>query len=308
MANGSPFYSNSGQPARGNEGMPGSTPSLILDQQMTSLQARFKQREHDLKKQLKGGMYDEQGFIKEMQGMQKEFDEQYYGIEDRQNQLKTLTAMKDAGIMSGQAAGESGYALVNNSYTQNRAFPTAPTGSRTPYSPKQLKDDHIPEIKRFADDPDISDDPEKMRTQNRHWWLPRRFEGEERSQETMLAQYDKWRRYIGYDYLGAGKQSQVDNEWDKHMKTNEMFSWDPKHKGVSARRAKGRFNQAMSYRFNGSAAVPGEGGSPWDLAAGKEVDKNNPKEEVMMTEVATGRRGMVPAADVKDFLENGYTR
>ena len=292
------------RPLQGTEGMPNVTPKLILDQQLSQLQGQFGQREKELQRQLKSGMYDQAGFVKELQTMQKDFDEQYYAIQGKQSQLKTLGAMANSGIITQGQHNEMGYGKVVTNDDADTMF-SPERREPLPFSPKAMED-QLDTIKDYAKAA-RREDSKWYKKKNRSWYTPGFMEGETRNRPEMINQYDRWREYIGYESYPNGKQNQLDKLWDSHMKSNDMYDWDPKDERVGARRAKGRMGKALSARYGRTPTNPFDIIPPVPGAIRDEVDKGQPA-EVLMTEVATGRRGMVPAADVKDFEANGYTR
>lgn len=304
MANDFGFYMPQQQTAQ--ESMPAMTPSLILDSQLQQIEEDTTRRENSLIQQLKAGVIDEQGYFKNLQKLQAEYDDAYSQINTRKQQLQTLQQMSQAGLMEEGQAAEAGWRGILPKDVEVQMFPKEAT-ERAPFSPAQVKaiGEEAEAYLESAEEPDRLL-PRALRTENRHWFLPRFLEGEERKSESVLDKYKAFRTTVGYNALTPAKQAQADQVWDEFAR-NKKYNWDPDSPEVMTLRGRGRLSKTYGARISGTPTNTADVVSPFQqsltpkpqrAAAPQKIEVINPE----------GERGYIPANELQTALAEGYKR
>ncbi len=249
---------------------PASTPMLFLENQNQSELRRISQQYEYLQQQYRTQQIDYETAAKEIADMQAEADAQTEAFQSNMRMVQQSQKFVDLGIISPEESQDAMWAQVLPRELHEKMYPKESADSqRAPFSPGQmethqeyiedfLKKGKKPTKKKFGVD----------------WWAK-----DVHTKKSLLRLYDTWKVNIGYDIMGAGRQGQVDNEWDawvidKYGKEN----WNPESKEVLAARGKGPLTRGYGSQFRGTPTGPREATNPLQDSIAADLSKRRKPE------------------------------
>ncbi len=244
---------------------PASTPLLYLENENQRYQQRAAEWEDNLKRQ---GL-DYETYASEIQKKQTEIDDFQAEFQAKTQMMQQSQKFVDLGFISPEESQEAMWAQVLPRELHEKMYPRqAADPQRVPFSPAQM-DAYQDTIEEFTK----SGKPTKKKF-GVDWWAK-----DVHTQKSLLKQYSTWKVNIGYDIMGAGRQGQVDNEWDawvidKYGKEN----WNPDSKEILAMRGKGPLTKDYGAPTRDTPTGPGEPANPMADSIAADLSKRRKPE------------------------------
>ncbi|KKK77563.1 hypothetical protein LCGC14_2852330, partial [marine sediment metagenome] len=271
-------------------------PMLFLENQNQQTQQRFSQQYENLQQQYRRQQIDYETAAKEIADMQAESDAQTEAFQSDMRMMQQVQKFADLGLMSREEAMEANWANVLPKEAHEKLYPEQSTEpQRTPFSPGQM-DAYQETIEEFAK----SGRPTKKKFGID--WLAK----DVHTQKSLLKQYNTWRVNIGYDDMTAGRQRQVDNEWDAWVADKDM-KWNPESKDVLAARGKGPLTRGYGSQIRKTPLGPREAGNPIQESIATRLPKKKALTEDIVRSLLQETNNN-PAEARRLAKERGYTQ
>ncbi len=248
---------------------PASTPLLYFEDQFRLSQQQAAQQYQNWQNQYEAGAIDIDTFTKEAQDLQIAADEQTAAFQSGMQMMQQSQKFVDLKIITPEESQEAMWAQVLPRELHEKMYPQQVTDPRrAPFTPNQMGMYH-----------DTIEDFVKGAVGKKYGmlgidWLKKDIAA---TQKSLLRQYSSWQKFIGYGDMTAGRQRQVDYEWDTWIADKDM-NWNPEDKEVLAIRGKGPLTRGYGAQFRGTPTGPREATNPLQNSIAADLSKRRKPE------------------------------